>query len=220
MIIDLRQNTNNEYEYIKSTAVKLIAFFGYLRPNEIYKFFPSISNAKIKKCLEEAVGSKLIIKVSDYHRSYFYGTPLMSKKPGFGFKRREQMYEIGLFIQYLLNAVDQEGYLINTINCIGYGVFPFDAFFECNGTCYDIMHCKRNNIMLYSQLLNESDKKLDKVETNFKRTQSPETPYTITEEPERIVIVDSEEELDYIHFRKVKYIACRKGKDYLLKAGD
>ena len=224
MIVDLKQRNENEDITTKEITTRkiilhLISLFGYMRYDEIVDFFPAVDEKNISANLNELIRTRQLTKKMIVQHSAYYTTYMQSIK-GIGMKNRQKYYEICCFLRYLLNSKDDEGYLINEIDCIGTNTFPFDIFIVCNNTVYDIAHCTNNNIATYGQVLARIDKEWDKTEEYFKRRQSASAPYLITEDKNRIIIVDDVADLDFIHFNKVKYIVCRQGENFLIKPGD
>ena len=219
MIVDLTHKIHNlEYD-IKLSTLRLINLFGYLSYEEIVDFFPVYNEDTIYKCCKELIRIHHLKRVF-IKRKTFYTTNEIQKN-NIGMKLRNKYLEIAGFIRYLLNVKDEEGYLINNVECIGEGTYPFDIFIVCNNTVFDFTYCTKEKIPLYEQVLSRLDSAFDKKEEKRKKKLPQDSPYLNSEEEKtRIVIVDSAENFNLIHFRKVKYVVCRNGNEYLIKEGD
>ena len=219
MIIDFTCRSENEDMYIKEIVLNMVSLFGYMEYEEIVDFFPAINEQVIRTNIIELVNTKQLFYNKD---SKYYSLYLLTaiKKKAIETKLRDRYYEIICFIRYLFNCKSSEGYLINQIDCIGTNTFPFRLFIVCNNKVYDIAHCTKNNIITYGQVLERIDDDWDKTEADFKNRQPSDSPYLISEERNRIIIVDDIKDMDFIHFRKVKYIVCRHNNEFLIKAGE
>ena len=219
MIVDMKHKHESEELNIRNILLQLISLFGCMQFEEILDYFPTNDEGLIKTIVFELVNTRqLLTQKSSDKNTYFLTQNQADKKTGL--KMRQEYYEISCFIRYLLNCKNSEGYLINTIDCIGTNTFPFKAFIVCNNSIYDIAHCPGSKIAIYEQVLSRKDKVWDETEAKFKKTQAADAPYIITEDKNRIIIVDKAEDMNLIHFRKVKYIVCRQDKQFLMKAGD
>lgn len=198
MRVDLSESNYNNDAAIRLTIIHLIALFGRMKYKEIIDFFPAIDEKIICSNIDGLKATNQIVHTKSYY------TTTLQLKNGKGIKKREKYYECCCFIRHLLKSTDAEGYLVNDIKCVGTNLFPFAVYIVSNNNIYDIMHCSRDNISLFGQVLNHIDNTEEKNETACNR----------------IIIVDSAEDMNYVHFRRVKYIVCRQENGYLIKAGD
>lgn len=218
MIVDFTKQYKDNDCRIKELILQLISLFGNMKYVELMDFFPTANEHDISLNLFELVASKQLRIKSFSNKKSYYTTPALDKK-GIGMKIRDKHKEICTFVRFLINSKDDDGYLINEIDCIGTDIFPFTIFIVCNNMFYHISHCTKNDIVLYEKTLSTCDKVMDKKETDHAKRQPSDAPYIITEDKDRIIVVDNTEYMDMIHFRHIKYIVCRKGLDYLIREG-
>ena len=219
MIVDMKRSHESDELNIRKILLQLISLFGCMLYEEILDYFPTNDEGLIKTILFELVNTRQLLTQKSSDQNTYYLTQNQADKKT-GLKMRQEYYEVSCFIRYLLNCKNNEGYLINNIDCIGSNSFPFSAFIVCNNSLYDIAHCPSSRIAIYDQVLSRNDKEWDETEAKFKKTQAADAPYIVTEDKNRIIIVDKAEDMNLIHFRKVKYIVCRQNKQFLMKAGD
>ena len=217
MVIDFTRNYLDDDEgNDKYLIVYLVSFFGYMTLMEIIDFFPTRDELLLRKEIKELTLTKQLITIKPFNeRTYF--TTLHIKNAGLGYKLRVKHIQICKFIRYLLNSKDENGYLINTLERIGTGTAPFIVYIVCNNSIYFLAHMPREKISLYERVIHTDDKIFEEEEKEHARRQSSDTPYTITDERDRIIIVDNEEDIERVKMNHVKFIVCPKGKNFLIK---